>query len=420
MKLESKYLQKLNECNPNELHIIISDFYNWAIQSDKKEIVYGSGQELGSSPALRLVYSNAGKVLSFEYEDLVIMKKIINSVETNLLAHVSKFSSEIVFTSVLLKDRYIRYRNVALLRPVAEKNELCINRNCPAILEFSYLGSSHERVDGDRRNRKLAEILWFMNTVLIITIKIANTSGGEHYGTVSRSRLGEFHSPNNVLFFKRYSTILPERILDKLDYRELDHDIIFEKLAIFPEGSVDNATYYSTMIYEDYSLYTPECMHFAMDKFISMENENLINSTYWFNQAILKEDGDLYSCIIALATSLECLIDKTSEKCKECGQEKFSIKKKVLTLVKDYSGDLTKGNDSITNMIGYFYDIRSDIVHGKALPLVGIPNQRDFDPIINSTTFRINHFIFIVRIVILNFCLDKHLTKEISHMRRLV
>jgi len=308
-----------------------------------------------------------------------------------------------------------------LIRPVdnpVPKDQMLIQSNYPAILEFQYEGSQNWQINLARMIRKKAELLWALNTVFNFSIIEAEFDSTDYYGFERTDEM--YIQTPNVIFRKGYTVKNFEPLLPLINNDGSNEVLIGEKLKLSSFGVIDDASYLSDDVFGYNEFFVPYYSFYIFERASNINDikrDSFLKASYWFNKAVTEKSSNKAAIIMALASALESLIDQKSEPCKCCKQPVFSIKRKVIQLVYNYCGVLVDKDEDLGKTIKKFYDVRSDVVHALSLPYFDIENERGFDPIINKITFKLGYYIFIVRCVILNWYLDRELTRELFHIK---
>jgi len=218
----------------------------------------------------------------------------------------------------------------------------------------------------------------------------------------------------NLLFRRGYNLKEFEPILHQLDSSGYE-DSSMLKLNIWPMGILD--FYYLDSFTNDPGNWASYYMFDILRGINSSnpKNESFIKSSYWFTKA--SNSSITSEIIIKLATSLECLIEP-EQICKICQRPVFSIIYRLKRLIERYCESILSNDPELVKTIEKFYDFRSKMIHGSELPFTDIPNQRSFDPIINRITGNTGYYLFIARITILNWYVEKHYDEEIRRLKR--
>jgi len=110
----------------------------------------------------------------------------------------------------------------------------------------------------------------------------------------------------------------------------------------------------------------PDDVEIMLDKIFSLDLEKYKKfeiACTWFSQNQYLWPHSSSAAFIAIISSLESLMDKSGEKCKCCGQPKYSITKKFSKFLKDYVPDI----DKMPYEENLIYKTRSDLAHGADL-----------------------------------------------------
>jgi len=423
-QLLAESVKIFNDCNPNELDIIISRFYPYAFDNVQDKCIKYMISPDNITNVLVIFFYKSGNVEKVDCNNESYLNMILDAIKTDVATPVTNNYHCLVFTSENLEKTFFRLKNLVLLRPIeiADKDFTLINRDknvgFPNILEFSFYGSDNVFINEARKIRKKAEIISLLN--VLFKFNITDESGFHKimYGISADDLYNNGNRNYNTVFRSGYILTSHPVTIFKQDVSEFDDTILKQELKLTEIEKLDTASYLSKSSNWPH-ICIPIYSQVILEKYFRNDTKNsyFVKACYWFSRADTFQNKGISGSIISLASALECLTDKSSKTCDVCTSKIFNIKSKVKDLIAEYcSGIIKKDNEAIT-VIGNFYDIRSQIIHGSSLP-IEIPNQRSFDPTINKIRHKLDYYKFIVRCTIINWYMDKQFDSEINEIVR--
>jgi hypothetical protein len=291
------------------------------------------------------------------------LSKIESKIKETLIDNQNPRIGQVVGFSSERVGGYFRYKDLFQIIPVpdnAPKPEILVADH-PFLLQFSYTSCPYIAIDNIRRSHKSNVYIRLLNLFSNLPITLGSRS-------VRFSWIMETKDSSNWTSKWRQEGYTYKGFSGKID----EYD------------PVDNLTQIKRIPYQEYysafpgitsePLKFPDDLEKSFDLALGLNKQDwkkFFMACSWYYQAGSIWQDSNSSAYIALVNAIECLIEDGIERCKYCGQPKYSVTKKFKEFLEEHVPFLKERFPKEASLL---YQVRSKLSHGLDLLM------RDLEP----------------------------------------